>query len=84
MSGSVNSYMCQNIEIFVRCQEETATALLDTACSFLDSEYPPVRIYLIDEKKGLPIIYLLNIHFFIHQLSVLTSAKRITWGQPLF
>lgn len=51
MSGSVNSYMCQNIEIFVRCQEETATALLDTACSFLDSEYPPVRIYLIDEKK---------------------------------
>ncbi|MBR3143452.1 MAG: hypothetical protein IKF09_09945 [Clostridiales bacterium] len=43
--------ICENIEIIIRCPEEYATSMLDTACSFLNKEYPPVKIYLIDEKK---------------------------------
>lgn len=43
--------MYQNMEMVIRCQEEEATSLLDTACSFLDRDYPPVKIFLIDEKK---------------------------------
>jgi len=43
--------ICENIEIIIRCPEDYATSMLDTACSFLDKECPPVKIYLIDEKK---------------------------------
>ena len=50
-SGNYSNDLYENIEILIRCQEEMATALLDTACSFLDSDYSPVKIYLIDERK---------------------------------
>ena len=43
--------VCENIEIIIRCSEDYATSMLDTACSFLSAEYAPVKIHLIDEKK---------------------------------
>lgn len=50
-SDKWNSSICENIEIIIRCPEDYATSMLDTACSFLDTEYAPAKIYLIDEKK---------------------------------
>lgn len=47
-------------EIVIRCEQESATPLLDTACSFLDENTAdpsaiwadhPIRIYLLDEAK---------------------------------
>lgn len=49
-----------NIEIIIRCDQERATPILDTAYSFLDEKREdgrpvfsdnPVKIYLLDEKK---------------------------------
>ena len=51
ISDKWDSSLCENIEIIVRCPEDYATSILDTACSFLDKDYPPVKIYLLDEKK---------------------------------
>lgn len=48
------------IEIIIRCEQESVTALLDTACSFLDENNDetnpvfasnPIRIFLLDEAK---------------------------------
>lgn len=50
-SDKWDSSICENIEIIIRCPEDYATSMLDTACSFLNKEYSPVKIYLIDEKK---------------------------------
>lgn len=50
-SDKWDAYFCENIEIIIRCPEDYATSLLDTACSFLDNDYPPIKIFLIDEKK---------------------------------
>lgn len=50
-SANYSDELFENIEIIIRCQEEASTALLDTACSFLDTNYSPIKIYLIDEKK---------------------------------
>ena len=50
-SDKWDSSICENIEIIIRCPEDYATSMLDTACSFLDTEYAPAKIYLIDEKK---------------------------------
>lgn len=51
ISDKWDSSVCENIEIIIRCPEDYATSMLDTACSFLNPEYAPVKIYLIDEKK---------------------------------
>lgn len=50
-SDKWDASICSNIEIIIRCPEDYAISLLDTACSFLDKDYPPVKIFLIDEKK---------------------------------
>ena len=50
-SDKWDSSICENIEIIIRCPEDYATSMLDTACSFLNTEYAPAKIYLIDEKK---------------------------------
>lgn len=49
----------QNLEVFIRCNEEEITPLLDTALSYFtedsgiqsDNDFPLIRIYLIDEAK---------------------------------
>lgn len=49
-----------NIEIIIRCEQETVTPIIDTACSFLPEkldddmpgfEYNPIKIHILDEKK---------------------------------
>lgn len=49
--GQWDASLSENLEIILRCPEAEAASVLDTACSYLDKDEAPVKIYLIDDHK---------------------------------
>lgn len=65
---AIDNIYYENCEVIIRCEEEETIPILDTACSLLNPDYPPVKIYLIDEKKRTA-DYLLSQHPLFYPLT---------------
>lgn len=76
---------CTNIEMIIRCEQEVATPIIDTACSILydfdmnSSEmncYNPIKIHILDEKKRTADLLYTNYPLF-YPLTTLRVRKQI-------